>query len=258
MKTAADAALRKLNLKVSRFDQFQVLLHKSAAYEHLSQKIALSQALPQGGALMPRLLESKSQLGQDLFAFAQRGCKTNGFFVEFGATNGVHLSNSYLLEQLGWRGILAEPARSWHAALKTNRRCAIETRCVWRDSVSELAFLEAVDAEFSTLAAYKSKDRNQRTQAVSYKVKTISLLDLLREHDAPQMIDYLSIDTEGSELQILQAFDFSRYNIGIITCEHNYTADRDEIKALLEAHGFDRKYEEYSQFDDWYVRRPRA
>ncbi|MBK7635080.1 MAG: FkbM family methyltransferase [Saprospiraceae bacterium] len=53
-------------------------------------------------------------------------------------------------------------------------------------------------------------------------------------------IDYLSIDTEGSEYDILSSFNFDRYTFGIITVEHNYTAYRDRIKDLLESKGYRR------------------
>ena len=64
---------------------------------------------------------SKAQLHQDIFVLAEHDFKSSGYFVEFGATNGHDLSNTYLLEtQFGWQGIVAEPAKSWHEALKKN------------------------------------------------------------------------------------------------------------------------------------------
>ena len=52
----------------------------------------------------------KSQIYQDIFVLYTLNWKRNGFFVEFGATNGFDLSNSYLLEKdFGWKGILCEP-----------------------------------------------------------------------------------------------------------------------------------------------------
>jgi hypothetical protein len=70
---------------------------------------------------------------------------------------------------------------------------------------------------------------------------------------APDEIDFLSIDTEGSEFDILNAFDFSQRRIRTITVEHNHTPARDAIHELLCRKGFVRKMESISAFDDWYV-----
>ena len=80
------------------------------------------------------------------------------------------------------------------------------------------------------------------------------MLDLLVSNSAPYEIDYLSIDTEGSEFEILNAFDFSKFNIKVITCEHNFTENRAGIYDLLSKNGYRRVMEEVSFFDDWYVR----
>jgi FkbM family methyltransferase len=199
--------------------------------------------------------DAKSQLGQDLFVLLESNFKQNGFFVDFGATDGVSLSNSYLLEkEFGWNGILAEPAKCWHHELRENRTSNIDTSCVWRDSTSILAFREA--GELSTMASYSSLDwhRSSRKDGISYMVNTISLLDLLEKYKAPEEIDYLSIDTEGSEYDILSCFDFRAYKIKIITCEHNFTPMRNKIYMLLTKNGYVRKYFGLSEFDDWYIK----
>ena len=73
------------------------------------------------------LSKSKSQLRQDLFVLSRLNFKRGGYYVEFGATNGIDLNNTYLLEtEFGWDGILAEPAVCWHRDLKLNRKAAIE------------------------------------------------------------------------------------------------------------------------------------
>jgi FkbM family methyltransferase len=205
------------------------------------------------------LVRSHSQLFQDLFVVFLLQAKRNGFFVEFGATNGVDLSNTVILERdLQWNGILAEPARGWHSALKANRRAAIDTRCVWSESGAQLEFKETDIKELSTLSSLVDKDFNRggRLKGTPYSVDTISLNDLLRFHNSPKEIDYVSIDTEGSELAILQAFDFSNYDIKIMTVEHNFCEpDRHQIDQLLTSKGFIRLFWGLSRFDDWYVKK---
>jgi FkbM family methyltransferase len=206
-----------------------------------------------------KLAHSHAQFFQDLFvAFFLRG-KRNGFFVEFGAADGVTHSNTCLLEQkLQWKGILAEPARCWHSALRNNRQAAIDTHCVWSETGARLEFIETDIRGLSTLSSLADKDchRKHRLKGVTYNVESISLNDLLRLHNCPKQIDYLSIDTEGSELPILRCFDFEQYEISLITVEHNFSdPDRTQLYDLLTAKGFVRVLEPLTKVDDWYINR---
>lgn len=198
---------------------------------------------------------SMSQNAQDIFVLSMLGFKWEGFFIEFGAADGVKFSNTCLLEKkFGWSGIVAEPAKSWHPALKKNRGCTIDYRCVWAVSGKRMNFIESSTPLLSTLEAFEHSDgRERRAGSDMYTVESISLTDLLDEHNAPQTIDYLSIDTEGSEFEILQNFDFSKYVIRVITVEHNYTSNRQKIFNLLSNLGYERRFEGISGADDWYV-----
>ena len=203
------------------------------------------------------LPKSKSQLRQDLFVLSRNDFKKNGFFIEFGATDGIALSNTYLLEhEFQWKGILAEPATIWLAALTQNRpNSAIENRCVWKESDLTLEFSEARRPELSSIASFASGDSHaiKRRNSRKYEVSTISINHLLRKHYAPKTIDYLSIDTEGSEFEILDSLDFDEYRIQTITVEHNFTGQRSRIFDLLIKKGYRRIYENISLWDDWYV-----
>jgi len=205
------------------------------------------------------LSQSHSQLFQDLFVLFVLNAKQNGFFVEFGATDGKLLSNTFLLEQkFRWNGILAEPAKCWHAALQKNRKAAIDTRCVWSETGSRLEFKEAGAAEVLTLSTLVDKDFNKefRAKGTTYAVDTVSLNDLLKAHNCPREIDYMSVDTEGSELAVLSAFDFAAYDIKILTVEHNFVEpDRQKIHDMLAARSFVRVFTPISMFDDWYIQR---
>ena len=202
--------------------------------------------------------KSTSQFLQDFFVLQQTNFKSNGYFVEFGATNGVRWSNTHLLEkEFQWQGIIAEPARCWHGEILKNRSCNIDFRCVWKESGVTLMFNEARNPDLSTIDAFSDADlwADQRGDGKRYPVKTVALMDLLDAYRAPREIDYLSIDTEGSELEILSAFDFDQYDIRIITCEHNQSATREEIHALLRSKGYVRTDQSESPYEDWFVRR---
>ena len=208
-------------------------------------------------SLLPYIKKSQSQLKQDLFVLSELQLKKNGFFVEFGATNGIDLSNTYLLEkEFNWTGILGEPAKAWHESLKKNRNSFIEYKCVWETSDINLEFNETTDPVYSTISNFNSSDfhASYREKGSKYNVKTITLLDLLKKYNAPKIIDYLSIDTEGSEYKILKAFDFNQYQFRVITCEHNYHKNRKKIFQLLSNKGYSLKYNGLSKWDDWYVK----
>jgi FkbM family methyltransferase len=260
LKEYARGTLKKFDIGITRVSHLEKLQEHSAAHGDLEFLLRMPDKY--SGQIVRLLRESKSQsqLRQDLFVLSQFDFKCGGYFVEFGATNGRFLSNTWLLEkEYGWKGIVAEPGRRWHDGLRKNRTCNIETDCVWRDSNSTLKFNEVEDGEFSTIDNFSEdhfKDQHKALgkRGTRYEVRTISLSDLLAKYNAPTEIDYLSIDTEGSEYEILASFDFSKYRFGVITVEHNFAPRRTLIFDLLTNQGYKRQYEELSHFDDWYVR----
>jgi FkbM family methyltransferase len=206
---------------------------------------------------------SKSQLCQDLWAvylldLLGAGEARKGFFVEFGAYDGITLSNTYLLEmEFGWSGILAEPTPKSADACSRNRRCVVDSRCVWRSSGQQLSFNEVPgNQELATVVTYEAADMHSETRRTLKRVvevPTVSLSDLLSEHNAPQTIDYVSIDTEGSEYDILESFDFSKYQFLVLSVEHNFTAARSKLNELLTEAGMIRVLRSVELFDDIYI-----
>lgn len=199
--------------------------------------------------------ESKSQLGQDLMALHFFGREGKGFFVEFGATDGISGSNSFLLEKsLGWSGILAEPATKWHKDLQRNRQSMLDFRCVYSESNLKIEFQE-VGGGLSTIKHFSTRDihAKNRKESIVYQVKSVSLNDLLEDHSAPDYIDFLSIDTEGSEFEILASLNFEKYSFGFICVEHNHTQNRQKIEALLRNQGYKAIYPQLSDFDGWFI-----
>lgn len=199
----------------------------------------------------PYLAQSKAQLFQDIWAQHELGWKRDGFFVEFGAADGVHFSNSWMLETVfGWKGILAEPNPDFHEALKANRGCDLVFDCIYPVGGLSVPFRRHTVGEFSRVWLEDAVEAHRIVQ-----VPTVTLNDMLRARNAPHVIDYMSIDTEGSELEILETFDFDAWDVRTLSIEHNMTEARGEIFKLMKSKGYKRRYTELSQFDDWYVRR---
>ena len=192
--------------------------------------------------------ESKSENSQDIMVLDQLNFKKNGFFVEFGAGNGEQFSNTFLLEKkFNWKGILAEPCKAFHEEILSKRSCTVDQRAVSNKSGVEVNFLEAKNKHFSKINTKKLKSKN------SYSVLTVSLMDLLSEYNCPNKFDYLSIDTEGNEFEILENFDFTIYKPSIISIEHNHNQkSKKSIFDLLNKHGYIRVFEKISDQDDWY------
>ena len=205
----------------------------------------------------------KSQLYQDVFASFVIGDKFDKTFFEFGATNGIDLSNSYMLETLlNWKGALSEPSPQWHSELKKNRPNAnIITDCIWSESDKELDFFVSDDGVLSSLNDFKESDKismpgNTRARLKNGKivsVKTISLNQAVEKEFKFKPPSYISVDTEGSEYEILKVFDFKRFRPVVFTIEHNFTELQLKIDELMKANDYLRVFRKITTFDAWYI-----
>jgi FkbM family methyltransferase len=237
--------------------ELELLQHELTLVQQRGASTLQSATTAGGGDAAALRAASTSQLGQDLWVIERTAGKHGGYFVEFGATDGVRLSNTYLLETaMHWRGLCAEPHPRFFEQLRRNRRCAVSNACVGAHTGEWVDFVFA--EEYGGMAQDMERDMHAATRKAYWsseanraRLQTVSLHDLLVTHGAPKDIDYLSIDTEGSEHAILAAFPFDRWNIRLITVEHNFSADRERIRQLLEPLGYRRTE---AQWDDWYER----
>jgi FkbM family methyltransferase len=210
---------------------------------------------------------SYSQIQQDLFVLyhiwklkdysSLNLIGSKNFFVEFGGANGKALSNTYTLEKnFGWSGIVCEPSRVWRSDLLKNRSCRLDFRCVFSKTGSSILFKEILDANLSTISEFADSDLHQssRRHFTEYHVETVTLNDLLLQNEAPTSIAYISIDTEGSEYEILKNFDFNFWEVEIFSIEHNFGGNRDKLHTLMMDNGYTQVHSEISFMDDWYVR----
>ena len=129
---------------------------------------------------------------------------------------GIWLSNSYILEcRYDWNGILVEAITESFEILKKNRKGICVNACLDSDE----GLVDFVKQ--GTGSGILSSDTDNKT-AKSYeviKIKTKTLESLLKEQNAPHLIDYFSIDVEGAEERVLRNFNFNEYRFNCITIE---------------------------------------
>ena len=194
------------------------------------------------------------QFGQDkhLMEEIYSGLK-QGYFVDVGAYDGENMSNTLTLEvSYQWKGICAEPNARLFKLLKERRSCICTDLAVWN---KDNATVEFWDDDVGGCSSIGDKSV-LNTHASKTSVNTITLKTLLDQSNAPNFIEYMSMDTEGTEYDILAEFDasssFDQYTFGYLTIEHNFEQPkRQKIQSLLESKGY--KLFRSHHVDDEYI-----
>lgn len=202
-----------------------------------------------------------SQLGQDKFIDEFFSQKSEGFFVDIGAHDPIEGSNSYFFEnQRNWSGICIEPQINLFEKIKEKRKCMCLNYAVSnKNGVSEFYTIDGYSNALSGLRENYDKKHVDRIEREinsqggkinkSY-VLTKKLQDIFDECGIKE-VDFCSIDTEGSELNIIQSIDLNRTNIKLFCIENNYQTT--EIKEYLEKTGLYTLHSKI-QWDDIFVR----
>ena len=190
-----------------------------------------------------------SQDGQDKFVDALLEHKTGGVFVEVGAHDGLNLSNSHFFEyQRGWTGLLVEPNPTVFQLLEVNRPNAIREQMAvsnrdnctvpFRQLTGYTEVLSGIISDYDPRHEQRIDQELEQHSGTSnvIEVPCTTLDTLLRKHNIDR-IDYLSIDTEGSEINVLQGIDWARVPIAVIGVEVNYERQGRAIHELIERTG---------------------
>jgi FkbM family methyltransferase len=198
----------------------------------------------------------KSQNLQDLIALDLFGFKRNGVFIEAGACDGILNSNTFLLEKnYEWTGLLVEPIKEYYLQLEQNRDVIISNVALSQVNNQQLDFLITPSKDLSTIKGYEDNDfhsGNRKNYNIT-KVPTKTLDQLIVENLQNIEIDFLSLDTEGSEFDIIKSLDLLKHRINIICVEHNFSMNRDLIHNHLLENNYKKLNFPFLQIDDFYI-----
>ena len=183
-----------------------------------------------------------SHTGQDAWVAEVLRFKRDGIFLDFGGFEGLLHSNTFYLEKfLGWRGLLVEPNPQPYRSACAVRSCITINAALYPESRKSLAFTDSHG--FSSLLEHQDGDSNREVRkAISdgvLHVDTINPTELLDRFSAPDYIDYLSLDVEGAELDVIKNIDMDRYHIALMSIEHNHQKEKQEaIRRYLSGYGY--------------------
>lgn len=155
------------------------------------------------------LVEFHSQMDQDRWiVHSVFPGVTSGYFVDVGSGDGVDLSNTKSLEELGWTGVCIDP----FPTNMNNRTCAMFKEVVDSASGRKVRFRAAglYGGIENYLGLYK-ESVIKRGELVEFTTTTLE--DILARAKAPNFIHYISLDIEGGELEALKGFPFDKYRV---------------------------------------------
>jgi len=193
-------------------------------------------------------MEYKGQAFQDKWVCEFFNFKTNGFFLDIGAMDGFTSNNTYELEHTyKWSGLCVEPYYLHLPVLKSCRNVPIIEKAIYNKDG-----LKNFNSQFS------------RISDTGFSVPTITFSTLLKENKVPKIIDYISLDVEGTEYEALIGFPFDIHLSILWTIEHNSYLVGDElknqIKDIMLRNDYILAVENVScadsnnqPFEDWYV-----
>ncbi len=187
--------------------------------------------------MMKKKVTFYSQNGEDFLLWKFFRGKESGFYIDVGAFDGIHLSNTYIFEKAGWKGICIDAHPFYFQKCKENRpnSVCIHAACTGDENVKEVTFHSE---ELGLLSGIQPRDDiKQRYEGRGLKfegfkaenVPAVTLNSVLKSLKERTEIDFISIDVEGHELDILKGFDIESYRPRVLVIEANTESDEIQL-----------------------------
>ena len=202
----------------------------------------------------------RAQFGEDRI-LADEIPRTDGFYIEVGAYNGVDMSNTFYFESIGWRGILVEADPELAAQCRVSRSDAIVENCAVvppnsPDTVTFEITPQARDHSSLSLDHTHQKKLNWLTggmQVEKITVPALTLNAILQKHSV-ERIDFITIDVEGHEWGVLRGFSIRKWRPGAVLIERNTPLPDGRIMRYMHRNGY--CFRRTTGVNDWFYPSP--
>ncbi|MCB5184122.1 FkbM family methyltransferase [Methylobacillus gramineus] len=180
---------------------------------------------------------SYAQEGEDLILGRIFDRSSSGYYIDIGAHHPVRFSNTYLFYKRGWRGVCVDPSQDAIALFKQRRPADIALEMGVSDQESELTYYMFDEPALNTFSKILADQRIENTTYKSIgtrKVPVRPLNKILDEILQPgTKIDFMTIDVEGLDYQVLVSNDWSKYRPRIVLAEALDDEAGERIRAFM-------------------------
>jgi len=193
---------------------------------------------------MGEILEKKyySQNGEDVLLWRVFANRAPGIFVDIGAHNGLALSNTLSFEQQGWTGLCVEAHPVYAKECTANRKAIVVHAAAGKEDKDSVAFYLTAMGHLSTLnksseSYFRSAFKKHFTGFKEVKVPLCTVNTLL-DRCKFDHIDFISIDVEGTELDVLHGFDIKKFKPRIVLSEAMHRALEQKLIEYMTTQGY--------------------
>jgi FkbM family methyltransferase len=169
------------------------------------------------------------QFGEPQYLDTYFNSKTNGVAVEVGADDGVSGSNTCFFERYrNWNCLCIEPVPEKYNICKQSRKNAINCCAGKETTTAEFSIVTLGNNNTSAISSLAVDERLidshkhliEKIEKIS--VNVLKLTDILDNCNFPRKIDFISIDTENTEIDVLHGFDLNKYDVKVLLIENNF------------------------------------
>ena len=193
-----------------------------------------------------------SQFGQDKRALEYLNFKQNGYYMEIGVHDGKNNNNTYVMDtKYGWDGICIDP----FMANMDERSCKrVPVALGSKPGTMEFSGLGNGLGGLTKFSTSEKHNGMWTNKTKKFDVTTVDVetpMKVFEDNDVPQTIDFLSLDVEGAEMDVLKAFPFDKYCVRYAAIETNNDKTKEsEMRKFMKQKGY--KFEGHHYVDDFY------
>lgn len=194
---------------------------------------------------MQKIRNSYSQAGEDIIIDQVLGNKKSGFYIDVGAYDPNRFNNTERFYKRGWTGINIEPNINYFKKLQQQRKRDVNLNLGVSNKATKLDFYKFFPDTLSTFS--KERAIKYKTQGFKFigktRVQTIKLSDVFKKYIKDRSVDFLSVDTEGFELEVLKSNDWKAGFPKIICIESSkYEPSAKKVEEFLLREGYKKYY----------------